>query len=218
MEIGDSGGIPVQWSASDPDSGISGFSAAVGTYEGGDDVSNYTLYPGDVNQILPIQLERFEVTGKYYYVTVRAVNGAGLESDPETSTKIQVLMANVAGVVTVGHSGVGISGEYQAEADTITLKFEGFSSELCGIKYYEWAIGTTFAEDQIQELTTAGVVDGADGAGVAQALIPLELGESIFTVVKAVTACSQDDQQSTINSFGASKLITSYLYIVIYLT
>ena len=156
-------------------------------------------------------MERFEFTGKYYYVTVRAVNGAGLESDPETSTKIKVLMANVAGVVTVGHSGVGISGEYQAEADTVTLRFEGFSSELCDIQYYEWAIGTTFAEDQIQELTTAGVVDGADGAGVAQALISLGLGEMIYTQVRAVTACSQDDQQSTINSFGSSELTAFYI-------
>ncbi|KAI6660256.1 hypothetical protein LOD99_10426 [Oopsacas minuta] len=202
VEIGNSDGIPVQWVATDIDSGIAGFEAAVGTSSEGTDILDYQLYSADINVIIPVELQLFEDTGKYYYVTVRAKNGAGLLSDRRVSTKIKVLRANVAGVVTVGHSGVGISGNYQPERDTITLRFEGFSSELCSIQYYEWSIGTTFAEDQIQETSTAGVVTEEDGAGVAQALIPLVLGESIYTEVKAVTACSTDNRQSTINSFG----------------
>ena len=157
--------------------------------------------------VIPVKLELYEVTKGYYYVTVKAKNGAGLYSPARVSTKIKVLRANVAGVVTVGHSGVRSNGEFQAERDTVTLRFDGFSSELCGIQYYEWSLGTSFAEDQIQEFTTAGVVDGADGSGVAQALLPLELGENIYTEVRAITACSRDDQQATINSFGKGKSI-----------
>ena len=202
VEIGNSGGIPVQWAAADPQSGIAAFKAAVGTTPEGTDVSGYKLYPTAINEILPVQLQLYENSTKiYYYVTVRAVNGAGLESPLVVSTKIKVLQANVAGVVTVGHSGVGISGEYQAERDTVTLTFEGFSSEICGIRYFEWSIGTTFAEDQVQVFSTAGVVVGAEGAGVAQALIPLELGDRLYTEVRAVTACSRA-HQSVINSFG----------------
>ena len=208
MEIGNSGGIPVQWSAADPESGIAGFKAAVGTTINGSDVSGYKLYPPAINEIIPVHLQLYENTSRiFYYVTVRAVNGAGLESASVVSTKIKVLKANVAGVVTVGHSGVGISGEYQAERDTVTLTFEGFDSELCGIQYYEWSIGTTFADDQVQVFSTAGVVDGVEGAGVAQALIPLKLGDILYTEVRAVTACSRDRQQSTINSFGHGECI-----------
>ena len=202
----------MQWSAADPESGIAGFKAAVGTTRSGTDVSGYKLYPAAINVRIPAQLQLYENNTKiYYYVTVRAVNGAGLESTPVVSTKIKVLKANVAGVVTVGHSGVGISGEYQVERDTVTLTFEGFSSEVCGIQYYEWSIGTTFAEDQVQVFSTAGVVEGAEGAGVAQALIPLELGDILYTEVRAVTACSGDGQQSTINSFGQGKYSIFYM-------
>ena len=119
----------------------------------------------------------------------------------------KVLRANVAGVVTVGHSGVGINGKFQAEDDTITLKFDGFSSELCGLLYYEWAVGTNFAGDQIQEFSTAGVVMGEDGSGVSQTLIPLDLGVMVYTQVRAITACSSGIGQSTIDSFGEGKFL-----------
>ena len=138
-------------------------------------------------------------------MTARAKNGAGLFSQPLISSKIKVLRANVAGIVTVGHSGVGIDGKYQAESDTVTLMFEGFSSELCGLLYYEWAIGTNFAGDQIQEFTTAGVVMGEEGAGISQALVPLDLGVKVHTQVRAITACSSGIGQSTIDSFGDGK-------------
>ena len=138
-------------------------------------------------------------------MTAQAKNGAGLLSEPLISSKIKVLRANVAGIVTVGHSGVGIDGKYQAESDTVTLMFEGFSSELCGLLYYEWAVGTSFAGDQIQEFTTAGVVMGEEGAGVSQALVPLDLGVKVYTQVRAITACSSGIGQSTIDSFGDGK-------------
>ncbi|KAI6655616.1 hypothetical protein LOD99_2114 [Oopsacas minuta] len=207
VEIGNSGKIPVQWSASDSQSGIIGFVAAIGTSPEGIDTSDYTEYSASINVGIPVQLQLFEVTGNYYYVTVRAKNGAGLLSEPTVSSKIKVLRANVAGVVTVGHSGIGIDGGFQAESDTITLKFDGFSSELCGIQYFEWSIGTSFAGDQIQEFTTAGLVMGEDGSGVSQALVPLHLGRLTYTEVRAITACSSGDGQATINSFGQAILV-----------
>ena len=206
MEIGNTGGIPVRWLASDEESGIAGFGAAVGTSSGGTDISDFEEYPADINAIIPVELQLYNKTKKFYYVTVKAKNGAGLFSAVKISTKIMVLQANVAGVVTVGHSGVRSNGEFQPERDTVTLKFEGFSSELCGIQYYEWSMGTHFAEDQIQEFTTAGIVVGANGSGVAQELLPLKLGERVYTEVRAITACSRD-RQATINSFGKGKYL-----------
>ena len=181
--------------------------AAVGTSLEATDVSEYTEYPSDINVGIPVQLQLFEDIGKYFYVTARAMNGAGLLSEPLISSKIKVLRANVAGVVTVGHSGVGINGKFQAEDDTITLKFDGFSSELCGLLYYEWAVGTNFAGDQIQEFSTAGVVMGEDGSGVSQTLIPLDLGVMVHTQVRAITACSSGIGQSTIDSFGEGEFL-----------
>lgn len=181
--------------------------AAVGTSLEATDVSEYTEYPSDINVGIPVQLQLFEDIGKYFYVTARAMNGAGLLSEPLISSKIKVLRANVAGVVTVGHSGVGINGKFQAEDDTITLKFDGFSSELCGLLYYEWAVGTNFAGDQIQEFSTAGVVMGEDGSGVSQTLIPLDLGVMVYTQVRAITACSSGIGQSTIDSFGEGEFL-----------
>lgn len=181
--------------------------AAVGTSPEATDVSEYTEYPSDINVGIPVQLQLFEDIGKYFYVTARAMNGAGLLSEPLISSKIKVLRANVAGVVTVGHSGVGINGKFQAEDDTITLKFDGFSSELCGLLYYEWAVGTNFAGDQIQEFSTAGVVMGEDGSGVSQTLIPLDLGVMVYTQVRAITACSSGIGQSTIDSFGEGEFL-----------
>lgn len=156
---------------------------------------------------LDVTLDLFANTEKYYYVTARAKNGVGLLSKAIVSTKIKVLRANVAGVVTVGHSGVGLSGEYQAERDTVTLRFDGFSSELCGIQYYEWSIGTTFGDDQIQEVSAAGVVDNGEGSGVAQSILTLYLNESVYTEVKAVTACTPGTGESIIISYGHSEYL-----------
>ena len=180
----------------------------MGTTKYGTDVSDYTLYSADQNVFLDLTLDLFASTGKYYYVTARAKNGVDLLSKAIVSSKIKVLRANVAGVVTVGQSGIGLSGEYQAERDTVTLRFDGFSSELCSIQYYQWSIGTTFGDEQIQEVSAAGVVVNAGGSGVAQSLLTLYLNESVYTEVKAVTACTAGSGESIIISYGHGEYLT----------
>ncbi|XP_077992165.1 uncharacterized protein LOC144446291 [Glandiceps talaboti] len=202
----DPNGIQATWLATDPESGILAYWAAVGTTPGGVDVSDYrSMGINRDGYIDGLELELYDETTNQpiYYVSVKAENGAGELSAPKISSPIKVLQGDIAGIVEDGPETEIVSSEivsvdvdYQKEETVVTAQFMGFESQVHGISHYEWAVGTQPRSDDVQPYTNAGIVlsgdhdnpgEGLSGSGKAQSLLPLEGGVTYFASVRAIT-------------------------------
>ncbi|KAI8486030.1 hypothetical protein Bbelb_361300, partial [Branchiostoma belcheri] len=170
-------GIQAAWLATDFESGVVSYWAAVGTTPGGNDVSDYQSvgpetdgYVGNLN----LQLTNKTMNSPVYYLTIKAENGAGGFSRNITSSPIKVVRADQVGTVTDGwetwttvEQAVTVDVDYQRDASTVTVQFSGFESEQHGISHYEWSVGTEPRLDDVQPYTAAGVVlsDHTDNPG-----------------------------------------------------
>ncbi len=81
-----SGQLHAGWTGSDPDSGVTEYRYAVGTTSGGTDVLGWTSAETDT-EVTTAGLSL--ISGRTYYVAVKALNGAGSWSDPASSDGIQ---------------------------------------------------------------------------------------------------------------------------------
>ncbi|XP_078697384.1 uncharacterized protein LOC144925295 [Branchiostoma floridae x Branchiostoma belcheri] len=199
-------GIQAAWLATDFESGVVSYWAAVGTTPGGNDVSDYQSvgpetdgYVGNLN----LQLTNKTTNSPVYYLTIKAENGAGGFSRNITSSPIKVVRADQVGTVTDGwetwttvEQAVTVDVDYQRDASTVTVQFSGFESEQHGISHYEWSVGTEPRLDDVQPYTAAGVVlsdhtdnpgGGLSSHGQAQSLLPLTPGVQYYATVRAVT-------------------------------
>ncbi|KAI8516746.1 hypothetical protein Bbelb_053270, partial [Branchiostoma belcheri] len=199
-------GIQAAWLATDFESGVVSYWAAVGTTPGGNDVSDYQSvgpetdgYVGNLN----LQLTNKTTNSPVYYLTVKAENGAGGFSRNITSSPIKVVRADQVGTVTDGwetwttvEQAVTVDVDYQRDASTVTVQFSGFESEQHGISHYEWSVGTEPRLDDVQPYTASGVVlsdhtdnpgGGLSSHGQAQSLLPLTPGVQYYATVRAVT-------------------------------
>ncbi|KAL5015119.1 hypothetical protein ScPMuIL_009389 [Solemya velum] len=205
----DNQGIKAMWLATDSQSDIKAFSVAVGTSEGGTDVLAWTDVGEEPNRyisdlVLELTDQDTEPMGPVYYVSVKAENGAGLFSEPMTSTPIVVVAKDRAGVAIDGadgsedldSDGLGIDLDFQADTNTVTVQFRGFESELHGVMSYDWAVGTEPGMEDIQPFMEAGIVhreeedvagEGLSSSGYAQAVLSLVSGQTYYTTVRAVT-------------------------------
>nr|XP_006817933.1 PREDICTED: uncharacterized protein LOC100377080 [Saccoglossus kowalevskii] len=202
----DPNGILATWFATDAESGIVAYWVAVGTTPEGTDVSDYrnmgSKRDGYVDE-LSLQLYNTAANGPVYYITVKAENGAGSMSESLTSSPIKVLQGDIAGITddgpdtqTIGTNIVSVDTDYQKEDTVVTAQFHGFGSQVHGIVYYEWAVGTQPRLDDIQPYTDAGIVvdnqhgnpgEGLSGSGKAQMPLQLDSGVTYFTTVRAIT-------------------------------
>ncbi|OPL20593.1 hypothetical protein AM593_04880, partial [Mytilus galloprovincialis] len=90
----DTTGIKAAWGADDHQSGITKFKVAVGTTHGGTDILSWTVFGKEKDIYIPdltLQLTDLITYTPVYYVSVKAENGAGQESNPVTSTPIVVV-------------------------------------------------------------------------------------------------------------------------------
>ena len=81
----------------------------------------------------------------------------------------------MAGSVYDGEDPNFIDIDYTDEATTVTAHFAGFLSSRCGgLSYFEWAVGSSWEEEEeretVMEFTSHGlvVVDSTTGSGYAQ--------------------------------------------------
>ena len=91
-------GMPLSasWSSSDPESGIAGYSYAIGTTAGASDVVGWT------NAALATSMSRSGlqlVPGRSYYISVKATNNASLVSAAGVSSPIVVTASSSAGKI-----------------------------------------------------------------------------------------------------------------------
>ncbi|XP_035668230.1 uncharacterized protein LOC118410564 [Branchiostoma floridae] len=199
-------GIQASWMATDFESGVVSYWAAVGTTPGGSDVSDYQHighetdgYVGNLN----LQLTNKTTYSPVYYLTVKAENAAGSFSTNITSSPIKVVRADQAGTVTDGwetwttvEQAMTVDVDYQRDVSTVTVQFGGFESEQHGITHYEWSVGTEPRLDDVQPYTAAGIAlsdhtdnpgGGISSHGKAQSLIPLSPGVQYYATVRAIT-------------------------------
>ncbi|XP_078573994.1 uncharacterized protein LOC144860567 isoform X3 [Branchiostoma floridae x Branchiostoma japonicum] len=198
--------ILVSWRATDGESKVMAYWAALGTAPGGTDVMPFENLGADRSSYINnLQLQLYnEVTGSpVYYVTVKAQNGAGAFSTEVVSSPIKVVPGDKAGVVVDGpHMAdseaddvATVDVDYQHHTGTVTVRFKGFESARHGIVHYEWAVGTAALWDDVQPYSSAGIVlyednadmEGIGGEGHAQALLPLHPGQLYYTTVRAIT-------------------------------
>ncbi|XP_022100316.1 uncharacterized protein LOC110984425 [Acanthaster planci] len=174
--------IQASWLAADGQSGIKNYWVTVGTA------------PCDSLDPSTCSDEAFtEGCRPVYYVCVKSENGAGAFSDVICSSPIRVVDKDQAGYVTDGPS-ILQDIDAQKEKTTVTIWFDEFESSLHGISHYEWAVGTTPGGEDIQPLTSAGIVPGNDkdirglaGRGKAQSPLPLQHGVTYYSTLRAIT-------------------------------
>ncbi|XP_022103294.1 uncharacterized protein LOC110986022 [Acanthaster planci] len=197
--------IRASWLAVDGQSGIKSYWVAVGTAPYSEDVHPFTSLGSKSSGVLSnlnLQLtdpstcseEGFiEGCRPVYYVCVKSENGAGAFSDVICSSPIKVVDEDQTGYVNDGSSFLQDT-DAQQERTTVTIMFDDFESQLHGISRYEWAVGTTPGGEEIQPMTSDGIVPGIDagvqglaGSGKAQSPLPLQHGETYYSTLRAIT-------------------------------
>ncbi|CAG2247498.1 unnamed protein product [Mytilus edulis] len=203
----DTNGIKAAWRAIDHQSGIKNYKIAVGSSPGGTEVKSWSdigLKTDKYIDELSLDITNIDTKTPVYYVSLIAVNSAGLESSPVISTPIVVVEADKAGIVIDGTdstdhdpvSDIGIDVDYQTDISTLSVQFKGFESHLHGVMAYEWAVGTspggqdvtTFSSDgilHVEEQNIAG--NGISSSGYAQVNAQLEPGKTYYSAIRGVT-------------------------------
>ncbi|CAC5392346.1 unnamed protein product [Mytilus coruscus] len=187
----DTTGIKAAWGADDHQSGLPKFKVAVGTTHGRTDIMSWTAFGTEKDIYIPdltLQLTDLTTYTPVYYVSVKAENGAGKESNPVTSTPIVVVDEDKPGLVIDGAEGTDGNTlvlnedlDYQLDFSTTTLQF---------------SVGTTPGGEDVMSYTPHGLVhseeedvvgNGISSSGFAQANLHLKQETEYYSSVRAVT-------------------------------
>ena len=196
-------GILSNWAGIDPHSGIDFYYVAVGTSPNATDVSHGWRIMTSATKsayLDNLSLNRTNEQSELplYYVSVVAVNKAGLQSPPQVSKPIFVEVGDVSGFVSDGDEPD--SGGFQRHGFAVTTRFFGFESERCGgLADFAWAVGTRRFSSDVMLFTSEGIVVGEDGSGHAQIPIRIESGETVYSTVRARTRCDDGFVEATSN-------------------
>ncbi|MCE5199476.1 MAG: PQQ-binding-like beta-propeller repeat protein [Armatimonadota bacterium] len=165
------GRIHASWTASDAESGISRYEYAIGTSSGAQDVIPFTAI-GTSTEVTRTDLTL--VSGKDYYVSVRATNGAGLVSVVGTSDGIRTdWTVPTTPVVTD-------DGAYSTLPNTLHATWSSTDAE-SGLARYEYAIGTSAGAQDLVPFTSAGLAIEITSSNLA-----LVNGKDYFFSVRSV--------------------------------
>ena len=190
--------IAVAWHARDDESGISAVLLAVGTSAGASDVTGgWRRFDGALTSALLANLSLATAQSgsapmatdrPLYFVSVKAINGAGRESPVATTPPVRVVEMDQVGTVLDGPDP-DQDLDWTALDHRLTATFAGFASPLHGITHYQFAIGSSpQAVDSIVPFSSAGILTRGDGTtGMASAPVDLQSGQRYFVTVRAIT-------------------------------
>ena len=192
--------VHASWDGYDYESGIVAYLVGIGISVGDTSVTNGFINYGRETQgyITNIWLNVTDETGDLYYVTVIAQNGAGVYSNQISSKPIHVYGENSPGIIYDGRS-IYEDTDFQRDFISIGASFSDFKSPACGILRYEWALGTKPSFSDVIPFSSFGIVMINDTYGLAQADVPLTLGQTYYVTVVAYTGinCYEDIITST---------------------
>jgi hypothetical protein len=145
----------------DPQSGIRLYDWAIGTTPGGQEVQIYRttdIFSGDVTMTavrggLPL------THGTTYYVTVRATNGAGLQTGI-VSDGVTLDATPPTGSVVFDGNADGWDWAEQPYATELWANWLPFTDPESGVQAYELAIGTTPGGQEVLAFSNAFQLDG----------------------------------------------------------
>ncbi|KAK3101942.1 hypothetical protein FSP39_007535 [Pinctada imbricata] len=203
----DPNGIEASWSAFDAQSNILDYKLAVGTTPGGTDIMDWKSV-GAVTSLyidgLSLSVTDDNTKIPVYYVSMKAENGAGLISDPITSTPIVVVQRDKPGITHDGADktegelipNLGVDIDYQPGLSTVTVQFNGFASFLHGVMRFEMAVGTTPGGEDLLGFTERGIMlkeesnvpgGGVASTGCSQVTLPLKPATQYYTTIRGIT-------------------------------
>ena len=183
--------VRVSWTARDSESGIEHYIVAIGTKSDPESVLAFTDYDRETTTYIQnIYLETFTESSKLYVISVKAINGAGLESDVGYSKSIYVQKADVPGIVFDGRD-LYTDASYTVDHTSLAASFFGFESEACNIIGYDWAIGTKEYGTDVLSYTNYGLVMLNETHGQCQIHTELFDDTKYYITVRAVTGCKE---------------------------
>jgi subtilisin-like proprotein convertase family protein len=174
----------------DPESGISTYYWAIGSTPGGYNIQGYTSV-GTATSATKTGLSL--VSGRTYYVSIRALNGVGLNA---TAISDGITVDTSAPTIT-GLPGDGLAGDLDVQTSLTALSANWaslFADPQSGIVRYEWAIGTTVGGANVQAYTDVGVATSASNSSLS-----LTPGTTYYISVRATNGAGA---QSTATSDG----------------
>ena len=173
--------LSANWdAATDADSGISGYQYAIGTSAGGTQTVNWTSL-GNVTTVTQTGLTL--TAGQTYYVTVRSVNGAGLNSAGTSSNGQTVQTTDVTPPSTppAVRDGVGADISTTSSTTQLSANWDASTDNESGISGYQYAIGTSAGGTQTVNWTSLGNVTTVTKSGLT-----LSVGQTYYFSVQAV--------------------------------
>jgi len=144
---GSSDTLAVFWNESDEPQ-LDYYEYCIGLTSGGEDIQPWTNTGLDTVAIAyNLSLEHAET----YYVSLRAYDQAGSQSETVTSNGITIdLSPPVLGTII---DGITSDEAFTAALNSLIASWEGFSDTTSGIQFYEYAVGTDIGGVDIKEWT-----------------------------------------------------------------
>lgn len=139
--------LHAKWSSSDPQSGIAKYECAVGTTPGGTDALAWTSAGTATDYVITVPTL---ISGKTYYISARAINGAGTASLVGTSDGILVDFTPPTTPVVVD------DGQYTTDTSKLHATWTSQDPET-GIVGFEYSVGTTLGGTEFVNWTSVGM-------------------------------------------------------------
>jgi len=139
---------------------IDSFLVGLGTAPGTDDIISWHTHPGDVTHHSFGSILVY--SGVRYFVTISAINNAGLRSTAHSDGFISDHTAPMAGIVRHGRGGQ--HQRFHAGVDGISANWNGFMDLESGIDRYQWAVSSDGVRDDVQSWENVGLATSASSA------------------------------------------------------
>ena len=110
----------------------------------------------------------------------------GVHSEVLTSRPIHVYGENTPGIVYDGRE-LYVDKDYSTDTITVAMSFQGFASPACGIRGYEWSLGSEPGYSDILPYTSYGIVMLNESHAIAEIHLPSSHGQEIYASVRAHT-------------------------------
>ena len=158
--------ISANWTPStDTESGVAKYWYTIGTSAGGSEITGWTDNAADTS----VTKTGLALTNGFsYYISVKAENGAGLQSAVITSAAIKVDTTPPADIATVS-DGAGLDIIYTTTNSQLSANWTASSDSESGISKYWYAIGTTIGGSNIAAWTDNGLATSVTKSGLSLA-------------------------------------------------
>ena len=93
---------------------------------------------------------------------------------------------NTPGIVYDGRE-LYVDKDYSTDKVTVGISFQGFDSPACGIRSYEWALGSQPGYSDILPYSSYGIVMLNESHAITEIHLPLEHGDILYASVRAHT-------------------------------